>query len=59
MDLLSLAIVALIVALIAGGIGFSGIAGQASGLAKGLSGIFLIAAVGIAVMVFAGVRIPL
>lgn len=59
MDLLSLTIVAFVVALIAAGVGFSGVAGQASGLAKGLSVFFLIAAVGTAIMVFAGVRIPL
>jgi uncharacterized membrane protein YtjA (UPF0391 family) len=59
MDLLTLAIVCLVVALIAGGIGFSGVAGQASTLAKYLAGLFLLAALAIAVMVFAGVRIPL
>jgi len=59
MDLLSLAIVALVVALIAGGVGFSGVAGKASGLAKGLGVLFLIASVIVAVMVLAGVRIAL
>ncbi len=40
MDLLNLAIVALVVALIAGAVGFTGVAERASGLAKGLFGSF-------------------
>lgn len=59
MDLLNLAIVALIVALIAGAVGFTGIAERASGVAKGLFGFFLVIAIIIFIMVFAGVRIPL
>lgn len=59
MDLLTLAIVCLVVALIAGGIGFSGIAGQASTLAKYLAGIFLLSAVVIVLMVLTGVTISL
>lgn len=59
MDLLNLGVVALIVALITGALGFSGVAGGASGFAKGLFGLFLVAAGIIFVMVFADVTIPL
>lgn len=55
MDLLQWAIIAFIVAVVAGGLGFTGIAGAAATLAKWLFGIFIFIAVILFALVFLGV----
>jgi len=57
MDLLTWAIVALVVSLIAGAFGFTGIARGAANLARILFGIFLAIAVVLFVMVILGIGI--
>ncbi len=55
MELLTWAIIALVVALIAGALGFSGVAAGATTVAKVLFGIFLVIAAVIFLMVLLGV----
>lgn len=55
MDLLWWAVIALIVSLIAGGLGFSGVAQGAATIAKVLFGIFLIIAVLLFIFVILGI----
>ena len=55
MDLLGWAIVALVVSLIAGGLGFSGLAQGAATIAKVLFGIFLIIAVLLFIFIVLGI----
>lgn len=55
MDLLQWAVIAFIVAIVAGGLGFTGIAGAAATLAKWLFGIFILIAVILFALVFLGV----
>ena len=57
MDLLGWAIVALVVSLIAGGLGFTGVAQGAASIAKILFGIFLVIAVGLFILVLLGINI--
>lgn len=57
MDLLTWAIVALVVSFIAGALGFSGVARGAATLARLLFGIFLAIAVVLFVMVILGISI--
>jgi len=59
MTLIGLAITAFVVSLLAGVVGFTGIAGRASGAAKFVALLFLIAAVMVIVMDTAGVNLPL
>jgi uncharacterized membrane protein YtjA (UPF0391 family) len=54
MDLLWWAVIALVVSLIAGGLGFSGVASGAASIAKILFGIFLVIAVLLFIMVIFG-----
>lgn len=55
MDLLWWAIIALVVSLIAGGMGFSGVAAGAATVSKVLFGIFLVIAVVLFIMLALGV----
>lgn len=55
MDLLGWAIVALVVSLIAGGLGFSGLAQGAATIAKILFGIFLVIAVLLFIFIVLGI----
>lgn len=55
MDLLWWAIIALVISLVAGGLGFSGVAAGAATISKVLFGIFLVIAVIIFIMVLLGV----
>jgi uncharacterized membrane protein YtjA (UPF0391 family) len=55
MDLLVWAIVALVISLIAGGLGFTGVARGAGTIAKVLFGIFLVVAVILFILVVLGV----
>jgi uncharacterized membrane protein YtjA (UPF0391 family) len=57
MDLLTWAIIAIVVAVIAGALGFTGVAAGAATIAKWLFIIFLILAVILFVMVFFGIGI--
>lgn len=57
MDLLTWAIIAFVVAIIAGGLGFTGVAAGAATIARWLFIIFLILAVLLFVMVFLGIGI--
>ncbi|MCL4302563.1 MAG: DUF1328 domain-containing protein [Anaerolineae bacterium] len=57
MDLLGWAIVAFIVSLIAGGLGFTGVAQGAATVAKWLFGIFLIIAIILFILVALGISI--
>lgn len=59
MDLLSLTLITAGIALLAGAVGFSGIAGGASGFAKGICALFSVGTLLILIMVAAGVTIPL
>jgi uncharacterized membrane protein YtjA (UPF0391 family) len=55
MDLLWWAVIALVVALIAGGLGFSGVARGAATIARILFGIFIVIAVILFIMVVLGI----
>jgi uncharacterized membrane protein YtjA (UPF0391 family) len=55
MDLLSWAIIALVISVIAGGLGFSGVAAGAATISKVLFGIFLIIALVIFVLIALGI----
>lgn len=55
MDLISWAVIALIVAVIAGAMGFTGIARGAATIAKWLFGLFLFIAVGLFLLVALGI----
>jgi len=55
MDLLWWAVIALVISLIAGGLGFGGVAQGAATIAKVLFGIFLIIAVILFIMVVLGI----
>lgn len=57
MDLLWWAVIALVVSLIAGGLGFSGVAAGAATISKVLFGIFLVIAIIIFLMVLLGVGV--
>lgn len=57
MDLLVWAVIALVVSLIAGGLGFSGVAAGAATIAKILFAIFLILALILFVMVIFGIGV--
>jgi uncharacterized membrane protein YtjA (UPF0391 family) len=57
MDLLTWAIIALVVSLIAGALGFSGVAAGAATIAKVLFGIFLVIAVLLFILALAGVAL--
>lgn len=55
MDLIWWAIIALVVSLIAGGMGFSGVAAGAATIAKVLFGIFLLIAVVLFILMLLGI----
>lgn len=55
MDLLGWAVIALVVSLIAGGLGFTGVARGAANIAKILFGIFLVIAVILFILVIVGI----
>jgi len=55
MDLLGWAVIALVVSLIAGGLGFTGVARGAANIAKVLFGIFLVIAVILFILVIVGI----
>lgn len=55
MDLLWWAVIALVVSLIAGGLGFGGVARGAASISKILFGIFLVIAVILFIMVILGI----
>jgi uncharacterized membrane protein YtjA (UPF0391 family) len=55
MDLLTWAIIAVVVSLIAGGLGFSGVAAGAATIAKVLFGIFLFIAIVLFIFVVLGI----
>lgn len=57
MGLLELAIAAFVIALIAGGLGFTGIARGAGTIAKVLFGLFLIIAVILVIMLVLGISV--
>jgi uncharacterized membrane protein YtjA (UPF0391 family) len=57
MDLLGWALIALVVSLIAGALGFGGFAQGAATIAKVLFGLFLVAAVILFIMAMAGVSL--
>ena len=57
MDLLGWAIVALVVALVAGGLGFTGVARGAATIAKILFGVFLLIFIVLLILVVLGVSI--
>lgn len=57
MDLLGWAITAVIVSLVAGALGFTGVAQGAATTAKWLFGIFLVIAVGLFILVVLGINI--
>jgi uncharacterized membrane protein YtjA (UPF0391 family) len=59
MTLTGLAITAFIVSLLVALIGFSGVAGRASGAAKFIAALFLVAAVMVLLMDAVGVNLPL
>jgi uncharacterized membrane protein YtjA (UPF0391 family) len=56
-DLLQWALIALVVALVAGALGFSGVARGASTVAKWLFGVFLVIAVIFGLLVILGINI--
>lgn len=55
MDLLSWAVIALVVSLIAGALGFTGVARGAASIAKVLFGLFLVIAVILFILVIVGI----
>lgn len=55
MDLLWWAVIAIVVSLIAGGLGFSGVAAGAASIAKLLFGIFLLIAIVLFAMIALGI----
>jgi len=55
MDLLFWAIIALVISLVAGGLGFSGVAAGAATVSKALFGIFLLVAVVLFVLLLLGI----
>jgi len=55
MDLLFWAIIALVISLVAGGLGFSGVAAGAATVSKALFGIFLLIAVVLFVLLLLGI----
>ncbi|RIK44911.1 MAG: DUF1328 domain-containing protein [Chloroflexi bacterium] len=59
MDLLGWALIALVISLIAGALGFTGLAQGAATIAKVLFGIFLVAAVILFIMAMAGISLIL
>jgi uncharacterized membrane protein YtjA (UPF0391 family) len=56
-DLLQWALIALVIAIIAGALGFSGVARGASSVAKWLFGAFLVVAVVLGLLVILGINI--
>lgn len=55
--MIEIAILALVVSLIAGGLGFSGVAAAASTVAKAMFGIFLFVALLLFLLVYLGVQL--
>jgi uncharacterized membrane protein YtjA (UPF0391 family) len=56
-SMLELAIIALLIAVIAGGLGFTGVAAGAAAIAKIIFGVFLVLALLFFILLFAGISI--